>query len=205
MAVGFPVKDDYATGDVLTAANMNDFAGTLNTVITPVGNAAGKNKIINGDFGIWQRGTSFTNLATNTYTTDRFFVSSVNSTIDVNRSTFTPGTAPVAGYQGQFFATIASEATDTDARFRQNIEDVRTFAGQNVIVSFYAKSNVTTDALRWIRLQQVFGSGGSATVSTDSAPITLTSSWQRYTVSFSVPSVTGKTIGADSLLGVIFG
>ena len=30
MAVGFPVKDDYATGDVLTAANMNDFAGTLN-------------------------------------------------------------------------------------------------------------------------------------------------------------------------------
>jgi hypothetical protein len=32
MAVGFPVKDDYVTGDVLTAANMNDFAGTLNTV-----------------------------------------------------------------------------------------------------------------------------------------------------------------------------
>jgi hypothetical protein len=30
MAVGFPVKADYTTGDVLTAANMNDFAGTLN-------------------------------------------------------------------------------------------------------------------------------------------------------------------------------
>jgi hypothetical protein len=30
MATGFPVKADYATGDVLTAANMNDLAGTLN-------------------------------------------------------------------------------------------------------------------------------------------------------------------------------
>lgn len=30
MAAGFPVKADYATGDVLSAANMNDLAGTLN-------------------------------------------------------------------------------------------------------------------------------------------------------------------------------
>ena len=30
MATGFPVKANYATGDVLTAANMNDLAGTLN-------------------------------------------------------------------------------------------------------------------------------------------------------------------------------
>jgi hypothetical protein len=30
MAIGFPVKADYVTGDVLSAANMNDLAGTLN-------------------------------------------------------------------------------------------------------------------------------------------------------------------------------
>jgi hypothetical protein len=188
------------------AQDIRALGDAIDTSVWNVGyGQAGKNKIINGDFGIWQRGTSFTNLATNTYTTDRFFVSSVNSTIDVNRSTFTPGTAPVAGYEGQFFATIASEATDTDARFRQNIEDVRTFAGQTVTVSFWAKSNITTDALRWIRVQQTFGSGGSASVSTDSVSITLTSSWQRYSVLFSVPSVSGKTIGASSSLGVVFG
>jgi hypothetical protein len=30
MATGFPVKADYTTGDVLSAANMNDLSGTLN-------------------------------------------------------------------------------------------------------------------------------------------------------------------------------
>ena len=30
MAIGFPVKADYTTGDVLSAANMNDLSGTLN-------------------------------------------------------------------------------------------------------------------------------------------------------------------------------
>jgi len=32
---------------------------------------AGKNKIINSDFDVWQRGTSFTNPANLTYTADR--------------------------------------------------------------------------------------------------------------------------------------
>jgi len=36
MATGFPVKDDYATGDVLSAANMNDLSETLN-YIDPTG------------------------------------------------------------------------------------------------------------------------------------------------------------------------
>jgi hypothetical protein len=205
MAVGFPVKDDYATGDVLTAANMNDFAGTLNTVPQSYGFTAGKNKIINGDFGIWQRGTTFTGIASSTYACDRWQVGSTVATLDVSRSTFTPGTAPVAGYESNFFATITADAGDADGRFQQQIENVRTFAGQTVTVSFYAKSTITTDALRWIRLQQNFGGGGSSIVNTDSAAITLSSSWARYSVTISVPSISGKTIGTNSSLILMFG
>lgn len=40
MAAGFPVKADYATGDVLSAANMNDLSATLN-YINPTGKTNG--------------------------------------------------------------------------------------------------------------------------------------------------------------------
>jgi hypothetical protein len=40
MGAGFPVKANYATGDVLTATNMNDQAGTLN-YIDPTGKTNG--------------------------------------------------------------------------------------------------------------------------------------------------------------------
>lgn len=197
MAVGFPAKTNFATGDVLTATQMNDITGTLN-LLESAEYAAGKNKIINGDFGIWQRGTTFTNATDATYTADRWMARSNNNTIDVTRSTFTPGTAPAAGYEGTYFATLAIEATDSEPRFEQRIENARTFAGQTISISFWAKSTITTDAIRFIRIVQAFAGSAPVTTTTPTA-ITLTSSWARYSVTVAVPSVAGKTIGAGYL------
>ena len=55
MAVGFPLKTTYANGDVYSASDVNDTNGTLNLLGSSVAYAAGKNKIINGDFLINQR------------------------------------------------------------------------------------------------------------------------------------------------------
>jgi len=185
------------------ASDIRTLGDAIDTSVWNVGfGQAGKNKIINGDFGIWQRGTTFTNLTAGAYSADRWIVQTSNNTIDVSRSTFTPGTAPVAGYESSFFATLGIDATDTDARFSQRIEDVRTFAGQTITVSFYAKSTITTDAIRFIRLNQTFGSGGSAAVVTQTSAITLTSSWARYSVTVAVPSIAGKTIGTSSFLSI---
>ncbi len=162
--------------------------------------AAGKNKIINGDFGIWQRGTSFTNLTSGSYCADRWIVTSQDSGMDVARTAFTPGTAPIAGYESNFYASITVNATGTDERFEQRIENVTTFAGQTITVSFWAKSNITTDAIQYVRVRQNFGSGGSANVDTTSSTISLTSSWTRYSVTLAVPSISGKTIGTSSFL-----
>jgi len=97
---------------------------------------AGKNKIINGDFGIWQRGTSFSSATGLGYTADRWFLSwSGTTTIAVSRQTFTPGTAPVAGYESSHFARIARTAGSADDYFLQRIEDCRTFAGQTITAS----------------------------------------------------------------------
>ena len=161
--------------------------------------AAGKNKIINGDFGVWQRGTSTT--VTGTYgaqiAPDRYVSSSIGGSTVCSQQTFTPGTAPVAGYEGQYFLRLAPGSGVSYVDLGQKIEDVRTFAGQTVTVSFWAKATSTVNIQPLVN--QFFGSGGSGAVNTyGPSTITLTTSWTRYTQTVSFPSVSGKTIGASS-------
>jgi len=203
MAVGLPAKTTYANGDVFSASDINDTNGTINLIGQTNNFYAGKNAIINGNFGIWQRGTSFT--LTNgvaSYTADRFMVqcnfSSGSST--ATQQTFTPGTAPVAGYESQFFLRITNSAGGTNTELQQRVEDVRTYAGQTVTISFWAKASSAVTMANTII--QNFGSGGSGSVSTTGTSQTLTTSWARYSTTITVPSVSGKTIGTSSYLQV---
>jgi hypothetical protein len=161
--------------------------------------AAGKNKIINGDFGIWQRGTSFS--TSDAYTADRW-VANADATFTLSRQTFTPGTAPVAGYEGTYFARFARNAGGTyGTGSYQKIEDVRTFAGQTVTLSFWAKADATVTIAPYYN--QVFGSGGSAGVGAAiGSGVTLTTSWTRYSLTFTMPSISGKTIGTSSYVEI---
>jgi len=231
MATGFPTKANWAAGDVLTASALDDLAGTVNLLSNAsastgqylVSNAAGtsfvynnnfaagKNKIINGDFNVWQRGTSFSSPVVAVYTSDRWQVTydGTGATTTVSQQTFTPGTAPVSGYEGQFFWRWAVSVNGTGNTFRgvqQKIEDVRTFAGQTVTISFWAKGD-SARTLGTVKLIQDFGSGGSASVETTFTPSTtaLTTSWQRITATVAVPSIAGKTIGTNSNLTAYIG
>ena len=172
--------------------------------------AAGKNKIINGDFKVWQRGSSFSNPANESYLADRFNIvfDGTGSTRTISRQTFTPGTAPVAGYEGEYFIRMAQTVAGsggTYVGFNQRIEDVRVFAGQTATLSFWAKADATRTILP--NLQQNFGSGGSTTVNITSGftSTNLTTSWTRYSFTVSVPSISGKTVGTSSFLQLYFG
>jgi hypothetical protein len=168
--------------------------------------AAGKNKIINGDMSVSQRGTTFTIVA-NAYTLDRFSydLATAIPTGTVTQQTFTPGTAPVAGYEAQSFmrTTITANLGCTTFETRQKIEDVRTFAGQTITFSFYAKADAACNLITPF-IQQNFGSGGSGSVSTSFTmnSVALTTGWLRYTGTVTVPSISGKTIGTSSFLTV---
>jgi hypothetical protein len=170
---------------------------------------AGKNKIINGAFNVWQRGTSFASPASGTYTADRFKFSAdgSGSTRTLSQQTFTPGTAPVAGYESQFFFRFAQTVAGTGGSFnvlQQLIEDVRTFAGQTVTISFWAKAAAATSITTGF--DRNYGSGGSGSeFGIGAATHTLTTSWVRYTNTVSLASVSGKTIGAGSYLTTSFG
>jgi hypothetical protein len=162
---------------------------------------AGKNKIINGDFNINQR--AFTSTTSNTtYTVDRWQTIADGGTSTYSVETFTPGTAPVAGYEGKNFIRIVttgqSGATDS-TRLQQFIESVRTFAGQTVTVSFWAKAGSGTPSVACY-FEQMFGSGGSpsSTVILNGQKTAITTSWARYSFTFSIPSISGKTLGTTN-------
>jgi hypothetical protein len=192
------------TGQVLTKASGTDMdftwataSGGSNTFY------AGKNKMINGKFDIWQRGTSISlPNGSWTYGPDRFAAYSAFSagTSTFSRQTFTPGAAPVAGYEAQYFARLTCGSTATFFQIEQRLEDVRTFAGQTVTVSFWAKSSATPTVK--VTTYQNFGTGGSSGVNTDGSNFALTSSWVRYTATLSIPSISGKTIGVENALNV---
>jgi hypothetical protein len=198
MATGWPMKTTYADGDVYAAQDVNDITGTINLLGSSVAYAAGKNKIINGDFYVNQR--AFTSSTVNgAYTFDRWQQLNTGGTVTVTPQTFTLGAAPVAGYEGKNYAQIdvtGQSAAADRANLNQKIESVRTFAGQTANVSFWAKASSGTPSIA-VEFQQEFGTGGSpsSAVNTTIAKQSLTTNWTRYSFSVNVPSISGKTLG----------
>lgn len=165
--------------------------------------AAGKNKLINGDFAINQRGFTSTT-AQGAFGFDRFSVDIHENTCTYSAQTFTPGSAPVVGYEATNFARFVTAGQNTTSGYSivwQRIEDARTLAGQTATFSLWARAGSGTPKIA-VELVQKFGNGGSAEVQTLAGQITLSTSWTRYSVTVSIPSVSGKTIGSGSCLAV---
>ena len=168
--------------------------------------AAGKNKIINGDFFINQR--AFTsNTTTDLYNFDRWQTVNSDGTVTCTPQTFTPGTAPVAGYESKNFLRIETTGqtlVSARANIAQKIESVRTFAGQTVTVSFWAKANSGTPSVS-IEAFQNFGTGGSPSASVSGSVAagttskkTISTTWARYSATLTIPSISGKTLGTTN-------
>ena len=195
-------------GQVLTADSTAATGLAWATASAGSAQVAGKNAIINGDFLINQR--SFTsNTTSGTFNFDRWLQYNTGGSFTLTPQNFTPGAAPIAGYEGRTFlqAITASQSAAGDfAQIVQTIEDVTRYAGNTVTVSFFAKANTGTPKIA-LELQQVFGTGGSPSsiVNTVGGTVTLSTSWARYSLTVAVPSISGKTLGTTpntSYLGV---
>ena len=188
----------------------------LNTAYTQQNNSgasapfdAGKNKILNGDFNINQR--SFTSITNNGYGHDRWLQVRTNGTVTYSTETFTLGSAPVAGYESKNFARqVVSGHTGSATDYAvlvQRIESVRILANQTAVVSFWAKAASGTPKVA-VTLRQSFGTGGSPSsdVDTHAGQVTLSTSWARYSVKVTIPSIAGKTLGTanDDQLALYF-
>jgi microcystin-dependent protein len=164
-----------------------------------------KNKIINGNFDIWQRGTSFTT----GYTADRWGNFSIGSTNTVSRQLFGLEQTDVPNEPTYFLRNTVTSVLGTgnavDLQYR--VESVRTLAGKTVTLSFWAKAD--SNKYMAIGFNQYFGSGGSPSAIVEGIgvqKIALTSIWKKYIITINVPSIAGKTIGTSSndYLGIVF-
>ena len=158
-----------------------------------------KNVIINGDFDVWQRGTgAFT---TSVYTADRWKASFTGGTQSVTQQAFTLGQTDVPNEPKYYFRNIVTTSVGASNfhYLSQRVEDVRTFAGQTVTLSLYAKADASKDVA--IEFVQNFGTGGSPSSSVFFIGVTtlsLTTSWQKFEVTVSIPSISGKTLGSNN-------
>ena len=163
---------------------------------------AGKNKLMNGDFKINQRGFT-SNTTTSTFMFDRLTCQiSGDGTSTFTAQTFTPGTAPVAGYEGSNYLRVVTAGQTTTAvgtNIAQRVESVRTLAGQTVTLSFWAKAATGTPEIA-LDYRQNFGTGGSpsATVTTVASQVVISTSWARYSITTAIPSISGKTLGTTT-------
>jgi hypothetical protein len=193
--------DGTLAGQDFVPLSGGTMTGNLNVPSINSGPIVGRNKVLNGDFSIWQRGTT----ATNGFLADRwYFNGGAATSFSQTRQAFTPGSAPISGYEGKYFwrNTITNVGSETAWYLNTYIEDVQTLAGQTATFSFFAKSD-SPRALSAYLLQR-FGDSGSTNVSTTIGTASVTTSWQRFTFTISIPSISGKTIGANNLIQIFF-
>jgi len=174
-------------------------ADLINEVRSLIG-ADNKNLIINGNFDIWQRGinqTSYSGIGAD----DRWRNVIIGSTQQVTRESFSPGQTEVSGNPKYYSKTVANSvlAAGNLITKRQKIESVKTFAGQTVTLSFWAKAdspkNIATE------FRQHFGNGGSPSSPILAIGVTthnLTTDWKKFVATSYIPNIDGKTLGTDN-------
>lgn len=155
-----------------------------------------KNYIINGNFDVWQYGTSQTS---NGYgSDDRWSNANVGSTKTHSKSGATLPTGEIANTSN----TVVSSVNGVSNRVNktQFIENVLRLAGKTVTLSFYAKADSNKNIA--IEFEQNFGTGGSPSAQVNSIGsqlVALTTSWQKHSITVNIPSASSKTIGTDGV------
>lgn len=154
-----------------------------------------KNKLINGSFDVWQRGTSFSTVG---YFADRW------TTIDTGASStgFGVSRADVTGdytHADTRYALVWARTGGTSiSRIEQRIENARTFSGKKATLSFLGWTSGASTNLD-VNLAQVFGTGGSpsAEVTLAKQTVLCTSTPTKFTLTFDVGNVDAKTFGTS--------
>lgn len=185
------------TAQTITAAQQGQARANIGADLL----AGHRNKAINGDLDVWERGTSATGVtAALSYGPDRWLFATSGATISWSRQTHVLGQVTVPGnpkYFGRLSATVAND----NVALSNTIPDVRTHAGEKVTVTIYLKSPASAPTGLSARLIQNFGTGGSPSgdvTTTLGSGLSITSGFVKFQWVVDVPSISGKTLGTNN-------
>ena len=187
LGVGTPGITLAGSAITASANQLNNSAEDVNS----------ENRVINGDFGVWQRGTSF---STSVYGADRWVHGFLGGASTQSQQAFAHGDMLGVNNPALYLRQSVSGQTLTSqySILTQRVEGFRSYAGQTITVMGWAKRFSGTGNMV-IEAEQAFGSGGSASVSGISpTTITLGATWAPFAAVMTIPSVTGKTIGTGN-------
>ena len=192
----FPSKVNFVTGDILTATNMNDVGGAIN-LLDGAQYAGGKNRVLNSNFSVWQRGTSMAGSAT-AFCSDRWnaWRAAAGSTFSRQTTSDTTNLPNI-----QYCVRVQRDSGNTGTGviiLNQNFESVNSIplAGKTIVFSFYARAGANYSSASSGLLSQVstgtgtdqsyVTTGYTGEVTLISQTATLTTTWQRFTYSATV-------------------
>jgi hypothetical protein len=192
LAVG--ANGETLVADSSTSTGLRYTAGTVQA-----------NPVLNSSFQVWQRGTSISNFGFFTlYTADRWSFLSVNSGRTISRQ-LTNDTTNLPFIQ--YCARVQRDSGNTDTTYMQfanGFETINTipFKGKTITFSFYARKGAnysqSADKLRARIItgtgtdQNVNSGGYTGAVDLLDFDATLTSTWQRFQGTVSVPTTVNE-------------
>ena len=164
---------------------------------------SGMNYFSNANFHYAQRGTSHSTVGYGSI--DRMFLDHNGSTATMEQQDFTLGQTDVPNDPRHFCRTIVSSSVGVAnyGYIQTRIEYVETLSDTEVTYSFWAKADAIKDMT--VEFVQHFGTGGSPSSDVTALGVqkfTLSTTWQKFTHTFTLPNIQGKSLGtsgSDSL------
>lgn len=181
-------------------ANIVDSSVTNAKLKFDEGNYGFRNKIINGSFDFWQRGTSFLGIspASVQYTADRWGIVSNGNTLNVSRGIFSTADNFPESINSDFFnpsfylkmSIVAAPVLTNYPAIIQRIENARTLAGRKIAVSFYANCTSSGSTTRPVFLKLVQRATPGVISNSSLATLNLSiNQWKKYEIVMTVPSL----------------
>jgi hypothetical protein len=206
--------DNISTFAAITGAGNNLISAadvSAQRSILGINGSSNRNRIINGDFSVSQFAVSGVTSGNPVYFTDNWFATSTN-----------PGAAsqvqfqkfPVFGLNaltasamsdilssGNYLRVVTNNYGTVVNEIGVKIENVASLSGKTVTFSFYGMASGGVVNANWVATQS-FGTGGSpssdVSVYAGGSFSIGNASFSRYTTTFTIPSIYGKTLGSNN-------